>query len=346
VPGFHESLEVASLNMNRVLAGGLASASALAAAGYYYSQPGKPKNSAFVFVKPHAVTGKTNKLVRDGLIANGLKITSEGDLTSEVIDKKKLIDQHYYAIASKATILKPSELNVPTDKFENAFGLKWQDALSKGVVFNAMDACNELGCTADELNVAWGACKKANKLVKFGGGFYCGLVEMAGKKPIYVFNGFFMTMRSNFTAPGRSIHYYTVEWDESKLSWGDFRGKVLGPTDPKEAPADSLRGKILAGWKDLDLKAEPNVGDNGVHASASPFEALAERMNWLETRCTADAYCRAMVKAGITEDTIKAWSVDPQVKLESGKKGSLFDAMEDQDASTCLETAKKLQSLS
>merc|ERR1719240_2539488 len=107
------------------------------------------------------------------------------------------------------------------------------------------------------MNSAWATCKKEGKLVKFGGGFYCGLVEMSGKKPIYVFNGFFMTMRSAFTAPGRSIHYYTVEWDESNLSWEDFRGKVLGD------------------WKALGLKSEPNVGDNGVHASASPFEAMA-----------------------------------------------------------------------
>jgi len=330
--------------MNRVAAG-VAGAGALAGAAYFLSQPGKPKNSAFVFVKPHAVTAQTNTLVRDELKAKGLKITSEGDLTSEVIDQKKLIDQHYYAIASKATILKPSELNVPKDKFEKAFGLSWDDALAKGVVFNAMDACQKLGCSADELNVAWAAAKKGGKLVKFGGGFYCGLVEMPGKAPMYVFNGFFMTMRSQFTAPGRSIHYYTVEWDEAKLSWEDFRGKVLGPTDPKEAPKDSLRGKILSDWKDLGLKAEPNVGDNGVHASASPFEGLAERMNWLETPCRRDAYCKALVRAGIKEAVIKAWSVDPQVKVEAAKKGSLFDALEDLDASACLDKANKLQAM-
>jgi len=48
-----------------------------------------PKNQAFVFVKPHAVTPKVNKTVRDGLVAKGLKVTAEGDLTSEVIDQKK-----------------------------------------------------------------------------------------------------------------------------------------------------------------------------------------------------------------------------------------------------------------
>merc|ERR1719277_1866625 len=144
-----------------------------------------------------------------------------------------------------------------------------------------MDACKELGIDANGLNAAWAAAKKADKLVKFGGGFYCGLVALEGKKPIYVFNGFFMSMRSKFTAPGESIHYYTVERDEKDLSWEDFRGKVLGPTDPKDAPADSMRGRILKDWQSLGLKSEPNTGDNGVHASASPFEAMAERMNWL-----------------------------------------------------------------
>ena len=78
------------------------------------------------------------------------------------------------------------------------------------------------------------------------------------------------SMRSKYTAPGLSIYYYTIEWDPKTLSWADFRGsvrplplsarlpflpaawldcggcdQVLGPTDPKEAPTDSLRGVIL-----------------------------------------------------------------------------------------------------
>mmetsp|Transcript_3996 Transcript_3996/g.8234 ORF Transcript_3996/g.8234 Transcript_3996/m.8234 type:complete len:332 (+) Transcript_3996:70-1065(+) len=330
--------------MSARLGFGLAGAAGIGAGLWYATSPGTPKNSAFVFVKPHAVTDKTNQLVADRLKAKGLKITSEGTLTSEVIDEKKLIDQHYYAIASKATILKPSELNVPKDKFKKAFGLEWEDALKKGVVFNALDACKEFGCSAEELNSAWGKAKKAGKLEKFGGGFYCGLVDMNGKQ-LYVFNAFFMSMRSAFTAPGKSIHYYTVEWDESKLSWEDFRGKVLGPTDPKDAPKDSLRGEILANWKDLGLSSEPNVGDNGVHASASPFEGLAERMNWLEKRCTQDSYCKALVRAGVKEATIKAWSVDPQVKIDGGKKGSLFDQLEDLNVTACTDKMKVLQAM-
>jgi len=218
------------------------------------------KNTAFVFIKPHANTPAANQLVADGLRAKGVNIISEGTITAEEIDDKMLIDQHYYAIASKATILKPNQLNVPVEKFAKQFGLGWQEALDKGVVFNAKDACEQLGLDSDGLNSAWAACKKGGKLIKFGGGFYCGLIDtVAGKDPIYVFNGFFMSMRKAYVEPGCSIHYYSVEWDASKLSWEDFRGSVLGGTDPEEAPKDSLRGLILNDWRRLGLEARPEL---------------------------------------------------------------------------------------
>lgn len=113
-------------------------------------------------------------------------------------------------------------------------------------------------------------------------------------------------MRTKFTAPGLSIHYYQVEWPAEKLSWADFRGKVLGPTDPAEAPADSLRGIIMADWKKLGLAAEPNTGDNGVHASASPFEAAAEFNNWLSLSFSDTTFGASLLAAGVPEEVIKA----------------------------------------
>ena len=123
-----------------------------------------PKNSAFVFIKPHANTAKTQALVSSTLAAKGINVISHGELTGEQIDKGMLIDQHYYAIASKATLLKPKDLPVPADKFEKEFGLSWEKALQQGVVYNALDACTYLGLSADELDKAWGPAKK----VKFG----------------------------------------------------------------------------------------------------------------------------------------------------------------------------------
>lgn len=137
--------------------------------------------------------------------------------------------------------------------------------------------------------------------------------------------------------PGTSIHYYTVDFNPSKLLWSDFRGKVLGPTDPSTADPASLRGKIFANWEKLGLKSVPNVGDNGVHASASPFEGLAERMNWLKVSPDQDVFGQKLIAAGISIETINEWSKDPQVK---GK--SLFDQMEDKDCDDCIAKAKEL----
>jgi len=241
--------------------------------------------------------------------------------------------------------MKPDQLNVPEDKFKEQFGLEWKDALAAGNVYNALDGCAKLEITPDDMDAQWGICKKNKKLIKFGGGFYCGLIEIEGKEPAYVFNGFFMSMRNKFTAPGLKIYYYSVQWEADKLSWGDFRGKVLGPTDPADAPADSLRGIVMKDWEALGLKEVPNVGDNGVHASASPFEAMAERNNWLEMPLEKDAFGVALVGAGVSEEWIKAGCVDPQVPLGDDKKGSLFDAVEDMDTLDCVSQLVKLHGI-
>jgi hypothetical protein len=109
-------------------------------------------------------------LVVDKLTKAGIKIRSESDIDGVEIDKRGLIDQHYYSIASKATILPAKEIPVPADKFEEAFGETWGLVLKENRACNAMEACQRFDCSPSELNDAW---QKA-EAVKFGGGFYCG----------------------------------------------------------------------------------------------------------------------------------------------------------------------------
>ena len=71
-----------------------------------------------------------------------------GEFSGPEIDADMLIDQHYYAIASKATILKPDQIPVPRQLFEDSFGLSYESALADGLVFNAKDACIHLGVDA------------------------------------------------------------------------------------------------------------------------------------------------------------------------------------------------------
>jgi len=300
------------------------------------------KNRAFVFVKPHAVTENMIALVKEKLAGAAISVVSEGSISAEQIDRNSLIDKHYGAIASKAVQLKPAQLNVPEKgqkEFAEAFGISWQDALDKGMVFNAADACGHLGVDASGLDEKWSQLKRGKTMIKFGGGFYAGQVD-----GLFVINGFYAAMRSKYTSPDASIHYFLTEWDPSQLSWDLFREKILGGTDPATAEAGSLRSIVLDKWEELGLPAKPDVGDNGVHASASPLEAMAERSNWLQKDITQDVFAKGMLSSGISISTIKNWSTDPQVAVAVGsaQRASLFDLLEDTNAGDCLAKAKAL----
>ncbi|CEF99450.1 Nucleoside diphosphate kinase [Ostreococcus tauri] len=290
-------------------------------------------NQAFVFVKPHAVTEKTLDLVSQTLSKRGCAITREGEVSAERIDDERLVDRHYYAIASKATLVEAENLSVPNDKFRKAYGVEWSDVCAKGLAMNSKKACEKWKMTPTQLDQVWQQAKQDGKMTKLGGGFYCAKI-----KDCYVFNGFYMTMRSKFVKPGTCIHYYVVEWDSAKMSWEEFRGELLGPTEPSKAPETSLRGIIYNDWEALGLKMQPTTGENGVHASASPFEACAEMNNWLGMPFAETAFGAALLDAGISEDSVKAWSIDPQVTYGVPSMritGSLFDALEDADADKC-----------
>ena len=172
---------------------------------------------------------------------------------------------------------------------------------------------------------------------------------------------------------GKSIHCYVVEWDPLVLSWKSFRNDLLGyvinrrlqdalmvrirvlifllsgihrrPTDPSDAPKGSIRRHILDRYKSLGLKLRPNKGDNGVHASASPFEGLVEKANWLGTEFRQDSFGKALLDGGLTEGRIEAWAKDARIKLTETEEGSIFDALEDMDADECLERILALNKL-
>lgn len=302
------------------------------------------RNSAFLFIKPHAITSEVKALVKKVLDAKSISIEAEGSLLGREISDKQLIDKHYYSIASKATLLKPSELNVPKDKFCSFFGLGWEEALEAGNVLNAKDACAKLGLSAGEFEKEWRNAEKLGKSVKFGGGFYCAKMEVGGHD-MFVFNGFFMAMRQKYVAEEAAIHWFDVNWDPSDCNWGSFRTDVLGATDPSKAAVDSLRGQIFKDWKVLGLPALPSGPDNGIHASASPFEALSEKMNWLGRPVEDDKFGQMLLKAGIPKETICAWSIDPQVKYGEppAEPKSLFDSLEDLDCEACVDMCSTIQ---
>jgi len=159
--------------------------------------------------------------------------------------------------------------------------------------------------------------------------------------PIFAINGFYMAMREKYTKAGAMIHYFVVEWDSSKLSWADFRGQALGATDPALSAKNSLRSLVLERWEVLGLPASPDIGNNSVHGSASPFEALVERNNWLGVDIAVDPFGAALLKAGLTLEQLMEFRRDPQVAF-GGKNASLFDSLEDVNSDECIQRLKEI----
>lgn len=116
-------------------------------------------------------------------------------------------------------------------------------------------------------------------------------------------------------------------------------------TDPSKAPRGSIRREILEKHRVLGLLSSPSISHNGVHASASPFEGLAEKTNWLGSDVEDDNFGKALLGEGISRSKILSWFKDPQVQVGLHCHGSVFDALEDLDADECLEKVRELHEL-
>ncbi|CAK0844729.1 unnamed protein product [Prorocentrum cordatum] len=188
----------------------------------------------------------------------------------------------------------------------------------------------------EQLDHEWSPLKLNEGKVKFGGGFYCGRIQ-----DLFVVNGFYMAMRRAYTRPGRSVHWFVVRWQADDIPWKEFRREVLGSTHPEDAEASSLRGYFRDHWRALGLEGPLHAGDNAVHASASAFEAMVERTNWLGVRLKDDPFGQQLIDRGLPEATLEEWASDPIVSFE-GRESSLFDLFENLDGRGCLERAGAL----
>merc|ERR1711871_1685335 len=89
------------------------------------------------------------------------------------------------------------------------------------------------------------------------------------------------------------------------------------------------------------LSSRPFTGDNGIHGSASAFEGLAERINWLDASIDEDQTGKALLRAGIKKEILAKWCKDPQVESD-GEMKSLFDTLEDLSIPETIKMAQKL----
>ena len=168
------------------------------------------------------------------------------------------------------------------------------------------------------------------------------LVDERHMSVLYVFNGFYPSLRRKYMAPQLVLNFVVVEWDGAELSWADFLVDVIGHKDPKLAFPFSIRGHIFSSWQSLGLAAEPSKRDNCVHASSSAFEGLVERLLWVKNALifTDVLGSRLITQHNIPSQLLKEWcETNPFVN-----KKRITDYMHLLDCDACCIAAESLHS--
>jgi len=291
------------------------------------------ENRALVFIKPHAITddfvGFVEKFLRDHHVG----LSEPARMGAEEIRKKGIVDRHYFAIARTAVFSSPRDYRIgegPKDRFREAFGISWEEALEQGRLFNSVEMQEKLGdISGIELNEIW----QGEPQVKMAPGLYAG--HFRGKD-LYCINGFYPGQREVFTSEGAEVVLCEGRFEPGELSWEDFRQTVIGATDPEKAAAGSLRKELLERFTEFGLTSRPVMSQNGVHASAGPLEGLRERMVWLGLDPSEDPFATELQAGGINPERFEELLENPIVTLD-GETGPVFDLTEDMDSAEALE---------
>lgn len=285
-------------------------------------------NSALIFIKPHAVNDAAVAFIETFLRERGVELLESGELLSEEIEKRGIIDRHYFAIAKAAVELEPSELSVShggRDSFRDTFGIEFDAAVKEGRLLNSSAGMARLkGVDGSELNRLW----SQGKQVKLGPGLYAGSVKDG---ELILINGFYPAMKERFTAPGLKIRWYDTRFDPDHLGWREFRQELIGATKPDQAQAGSLRAELLARYNELGMSAAPTMTNNGVHASAGPIEGLRERMVWLKVGPETSELGRTILTDGFSPRELERLLENAPARF-NGEEGPVFDITEDTDA--------------
>ena len=322
-------------------------------------------NHALVFLKPHAVSDKAEGFVRGYLGSKNIAIDCCFDIVSEDIDKRQLIDAHYGGLAQRAMHIAPADLTISAEAsagFAAKFGgVTWESVIAAGTAMNCtgLDVADLAPNTLEKL---W----RAGTVMKLAGGLYVSRFPspLDTTRDIYVVNGFYPSMRAQFTAPGDRVRVFRVSWaDNGSLPWATFRNDFVGATDPAKAHPTSLRGLAFQNWAEMGLSAQPFGAENFLHASAGPVEAVHERRIWcldaglaasmhdshqgtdpflfeavavLRHRLQSEGTEVAAALVKVARSLLNDWVRDTQIDVH-GETGGAFDMTEGMDSQAVLE---------
>lgn len=295
-------------------------------------------NQALAFIKPHVISSHAARdIIRSVFEQNGITVLFRKRLKGSEIAAQGLIDRHYAANARAGICRDPATLPVShaaQQAFKDSFGAEWSQVVAGGSVVSGLVMQERLAISGEKLNEWW----NSHKFKKLAGGLYVAYFDDQG---VYVINGFYPSMREIFTAAEAEIELLVLEFDEAKLPWQSFRDDIIGSTNPAQAAANSIRGRLFRLQGELGISI--TYRENAIHASASAFEGLIEKLLWLpEWPLAEEPLWQELLPYNLSSDKLFAWQMENRLVTIVNRTASLLDMLENRGTA---ETATIMRQL-
>ena len=233
------------------------------------------RNQAFAFIKPHAIQSQAVATsIGDILEDAGVTVSFTRRVTGPELAGSGVVDRHFGGVARGAAYDGAAPLETTEEgreAFKRLFSETWDGAFRAGRIVGADFARERLkGIGAKELCAEWADLGA----IEVGPDVYVAWFKDAER---YVVNGFYPAIRESYLAPTAAVQLMLLDFE---MPWRDFRETVIGDEHPEAALEESIRGYLYDRAGVLEMLIDPV--DNIIHASASPLDALAEKMMWLD----------------------------------------------------------------
>lgn len=309
-------------------------------------------NKAFVYVKPNANTPQCTTLIQDFLNVKGFQIIDEKYLKSDEL--LKAFELNFSEISRKALNLRPSELTpskLHLDLFESKYGIKWNDALSQGLIHNAKTSCEVLNITPEQLNDLWMKSYYSDYMIQLSDDCWINLIEkviilndgLSNEQirgpTLFCINGFYPDIKNKYivTSKGLGVWCCNITWNDKLMSWKTLNDDIIGISNSQFAKESSIRNIIYHEWKNLGLQSCPSIEDNSIHVSQSAFEACVERSICFGLPLSNDPLGSKLAEISITPLIVNEWMNNSLVK-----DIPIFDHLKGLGCQECLLKIKEL----
>jgi len=299
-------------------------------------------NEFLFFIKPEITRCGERTLIETlTLIFNTMNkhhavISGIAVLGARYLEQYDLMSRHYGVINAIAREGK----SALSDKARAEFTAIYGKDITQTCVFGGFEFLQKYDYFNEQsLNVLW----EAQSNQKLASGTYCQKVKIF-EEEIFLLNGFHPYQLFHYTRQGASIVVFNLQ---SSTDWKILRRDMIGETDPHKANAGSIRRVLLERKNEWDI-TEISQGNNGVHLSAGPVEALAETIRFSsdhaanqELAIGSTAVGRSMLQKGIPERDIGNFLQNSSVHTD-GRTVKVFDLTEEMNTNECVNILLKL----